>query len=885
MHGQGKRSLCRVYWVAEGNLPIDFKVFEFLADAVVIVNEKQAVVYLNEAAAQFYNTSKEEGIGRQRSELFSEEWLRREEKEAYDASLTQKNAWSGECYHVNRQGQKFLISASVSNMTDDLGKKLGAIYVVRQKSSKEQTDSLSPTLDLDKQELANIIDTQALQSIMDNVYAVTKIGFAVIDLNGNILAANGWQDICTKFHRVNPQSLWNCLESDLVLTQGVAPGEFRAYKCKNNMWDFVTPIMIGNKHVGNLFSGQFFFDDETIDRKVFELQAEKYGFNKEAYIAALDKVPRRNREEVKNLMQFYVKLAEMISKLSYGNLRLSKSLSDQKKIERELRQSQHDLNHAQDVAKTGSWRLNVQTNQLVWSDETYRIFGVPLGTPVTYEKFLKTLHPDDKEMVDTAWKAAVRGESYDIEHRIIVEDEVFWVHEKAELEFDNDGTLIGGFGTAQDITAHKQDAERLQHLNRALRAISDGNQAITRATDEAAFVHQACRIVVEDCGYSLVWIGVAVDDEEKTVKPMAYAGFDQGYIDALNITWGNIDRGSGPTGAAIRTGKVQVCNDMRCDPKFAPWRKQALERGYASSVALPFVYNEKAFGCLTIYSREANVFSEEEVKLLSELTSDLSNGIMLLRMRAVNEQTQKALQVSEEKYRQIVETAEEGIWLAKPNGTTLFVNQKMVDILGYKSKEMLGKSGLEFMEKDQEQTILETRKLLDSNFRTQLECKFIRKDGNVVWTLANTAPIFNEQGVHVANIAMHTDITKRKEAEDTLVKARKEWERIFDALPDYIAVVDNKHRILRVNKAMADKLKVTPEQAFGLRCYGCVHGTETWLEDCPHTQSMQDGKIHTAKLYEEKLGGDLIVTTTPLKDEKGRIIGTVHVARPAKDKK
>jgi PAS domain S-box-containing protein len=870
--------------VAEKNLPVAYTLFEYLSDAVVVVDEERNVVYLNNAATEFYNTVKEHAVGKQRSQLFSEEWLTPEEKEAYNASLGQKGTWSGQYYHLNMQGQKFRVSASVSNITDSLHKKLGVIYVVHKNFSKEQTDPLPPPLDLNKQQLANIIDTQALQSLMDNLYAVTKIGFAVIDLNGNILAANGWQDICTKFHRVNPQSLWNCLESDLVLTQGVAPGEFRAYKCKNNMWDFVTPIMVGNKHVGNLFSGQFFFDDETVDRKVFELQAEKYGFDKEAYLTALDKVPRRNREEIKNLMQFYVKLAEMISKLSYGNLRLSRSLSEQKKIERELRQIQHDLNHAQDVAKTGSWRLNVQTNELVWSDETYRMFGIPLGAPLTYEKFLKTLHPDDKEMVDAAWKAAMRGEPYDIEHRILVDDEIVWVHEKAELEFDNDGILIAGFGTIQEITAHKQDREKLQRLNRALRAISDGNQAITRATDEAAFVHQACRIIVEDCGYALVWIGFAVDDEEKTVKPMAYAGFDQGYIDSLNITWNDTEYGKGPTGTAIRTGKVQVCNDMRSDPSFAPWRKQALERGYASSVALPFIYGEKAFGCLTIYSREANAFSEEEAKLLSELASDFSHGIMLLRMRAANQQTQKALQVSEEKYRQMVETAEEGIWLAKPNGTTLFVNQKMADILGYSSQEILGKSGLQFMAQDQEQTVLENRKVLGSNLRTQSECKFIRKDGNIVWTLANTAPLFNAEGEHVANIAMHTDITKRKEAEDTLVKARKEWERTFDALPDCIAVVDNKHRILRVNKAMADRLKVRSEQIFGKRCYGCVHGTETWPEECPHAQSLRDGKIHTARLFEQKLGGDIMVTTTPLKDENGKVIGTVHVVRPVAEK-
>ena len=117
-----------------------------------------------------------------------------------------------------------------------------------------------------------------------------------------------------------------------------------------------------------------------------------------------------------------------------------------------LREVQRDLNRAQAVAKTGSWRLNVQRNVLLWSDENHRIFGVPKGTPMTYESFLEKVHPEDRKFVDRKWKAALRGEPYDIEHRIIVDGKVKWVRERVELEFDSDGKLRGGFGTTQEIT-------------------------------------------------------------------------------------------------------------------------------------------------------------------------------------------------------------------------------------------------------------------------------------------------------------------------------------------------------------------------------------------------------------------------------------------------
>lgn len=137
----------------------------------------------------------------------------------------------------------------------------------------------------------------------------------------------------------------------------------------------------------------------------------------------------------------------------------------------ELRESQTDLNRAQAVAKTGSWRLNVRQNELLWSDETYQMFGIPKGTPQTYETFLSTVHPDDREFVDQRWQAAMHGEPYDIEHRVVVNGEVMWVREKAELELSKDGVLLGGFGTVQDITERKQIQDKLFQSERKYRTL------------------------------------------------------------------------------------------------------------------------------------------------------------------------------------------------------------------------------------------------------------------------------------------------------------------------------------------------------------------------------------------------------------------------------
>jgi PAS domain S-box-containing protein len=134
------------------------------------------------------------------------------------------------------------------------------------------------------------------------------------------------------------------------------------------------------------------------------------------------------------------------------------------KAEEALRQSQEDLNRAQAVAHTGSWRLDVKRNELTWSAEAFRIFGTPPGTPLSYESFLATVHPDDREHVDRSWKAAIEGAPYDIEHRILIGRETKWVRERAELEFDEAGGVLGGFGTVQDITDKKQADEQIRLL-------------------------------------------------------------------------------------------------------------------------------------------------------------------------------------------------------------------------------------------------------------------------------------------------------------------------------------------------------------------------------------------------------------------------------------
>jgi len=225
---------------------------------------------------------------------------------------------------------------------DVLERKLAEEALCRseQRARTKPETVLSPAREVADLELAEIVDVKAVQSLLDDFYKLTNIPMALNDLKGNVLAGIGWQDICTRFHRVHVEACQHCIESSMKLSLGVAPGEFKLFKCKNNMWDISTSIMIGDQQVGILFAGQFFFEDEPLDYELSRFQAKLYGFNEEEYLAALEKVPRLSREAVNTGMAFLTKLAHMISELSYSNIKLSRSLEVRDTLMDALRESE-----------------------------------------------------------------------------------------------------------------------------------------------------------------------------------------------------------------------------------------------------------------------------------------------------------------------------------------------------------------------------------------------------------------------------------------------------------------------------------------------------------------------------------------------------------------
>jgi PAS domain S-box-containing protein len=215
---------------------------------------------------------------------------------------------------------------------------------------------------------------------------------------------------------------------------------------------------------------------------------------------------------------------------------------------------------------------------------------------------------------------------------------------------DGTGATIGTMGIIHDITARKRMEETLHKVSRALKAITECHQALIRATNETELVKEVCRIIVEVGGYRMAWVGYAEDDANQSLRPVAQRGCHHGYVEQLQITWADRERGRGPVGKAIRTGKPAICRDTQIDSEVAFIREEARKRGYASILALP-LEDVHTFGVLGIYAREPNAFDDEEVNLLIGLANDLAYGIMALRARAEGRRAEEALKKSERELR------------------------------------------------------------------------------------------------------------------------------------------------------------------------------------------------------------------------------------------
>ena len=264
---------------------------------------------------------------------------------------------------------------------------------------------------------------------------------------------------------------------------------------------------------------------------------------------------------------------------------------------------------------------------------------------------LDSIHPDDRLLVRESIRNIIsHGVDDSLDVRVFLRggSEFLWYQLRGKRVFIDHKPFFIGLGT--DITESKRSENHLQKMNRTLLALSKCNESILHAHTEEELLETICHIIVEIAGYRMVWVGYAEQDKAKSVTPVACAGIDEGYLANLNVSWADVERGHGPAGTAIRTGKPSLTRDVLNDPQFELWRMDALKRGYVAVQGFPLKAGNKVFGAVTVYSVVADAFDVIDTELLTTLADNLAYGISVLRDSDMHRLLQENMHQSEKRY-------------------------------------------------------------------------------------------------------------------------------------------------------------------------------------------------------------------------------------------
>ena len=405
------------------------------------------------------------------------------------------------------------------------------------------------------------------------------------------------------------------------------------------------------------------------------------------------------------------------------------------------------------------------------SPNIVELFGIhPQDVAHDASAMMALCHPDDAQHVEESIAESARTmttwhEEYRILHPTLGER---WMESNTHPQPHPDGGIVW-YGYIHDITVRKEAEQPRTKLARALKLLSESSMLLVQAKNEQELLEETCRLTVATGGYRLAWVGLAENDEHKTVRPVAQCGFEDGYLDGINVTWADTERGQGPIGITIRTGVATINDDFHTNPTLALWREGAIKRGYRSSIALPMVGNGQVLGMLAVYSAEAHAFSNnEEVALLQELADNLALGIWIQRTSAAQARMAVELAAREQEFRTLAENSPDPIYRYDRDCRRIYVNPAVGRIIGKPLEALIGSTPGDgaILVSGQNKKLMESiRSVFASGETENINLEFVAQDGEHHDYFMVLVPERDVAGQVVTVLAIARDVTEIKKAQ------------------------------------------------------------------------------------------------------------------------
>ncbi|WP_332673365.1 EAL domain-containing protein [Aromatoleum sp.] len=373
--------------------------------------------------------------------------------------------------------------------------------------------------------------------------------------------------------------------------------------------------------------------------------------------------------------------------------------------------------------------------------------------------------------------------------------DLYWEHMVASPIKDSDGQVTHLVAVKENLTERKRAERVLERLNRTLRLMTLCDEALVRIGDESELLRRLCDTITRVGGYRFAWVGYAEQDERKSVRPVACAGYEQGYLATLDIRWDSSVREIGPIGKALRTARPVAVNDIARQHDFAN-NHEALARDYLACVGLPLCKDGQVLGVLAIYAGEIDAFDDEEVDLLAKLAENLAYGIGSLRTAVQQKSTAETLRLRN----WAVESSSNGIAIADLSSLAtpiLYVNPAFERMTGYSSAETVGRNGRFLLGDDVDQpAVAELEDALRRREETVALLRNYRKDGTLFWNEVSLAPMREPDGDARYCLLVMNDVTERKHYEERLE---------YQASHDSLTGLPNRNLLInRLRRAIAN---------------------------------------------------------------------------------
>lgn len=361
-----------------------------------------------------------------------------------------------------------------------------------------------------------------------------------------------------------------------------------------------------------------------------------------------------------------------------------------KRTEEALRESEEKFREMANLLPQIVFESDIHGNLTYINKQGYNICGYSGNEDMIGENSINFYIPEDRPRAIEDAKSRIAGHS--------IGNSIYTMMRKDGTTFPalvysnpvvKDNIPKGLRGIIVDISEQKQAEEKISHVARLYAFLSQINQAIVRTQDKTELFKIICQVAIEFGQFHMAWVGL-FDEADDRITPIAWAGHNDGYLDHVIISTGFEIYGIGPTGSAFREGRIIYCNDVANDPMMEPWKEAALTRGYKSAIAVPFMRKEKNIGTLTLYAKESDFFSDDELRLMKEISDEISFAINAFDTENLRNQSEKALEQSRNELKTIYDHAPVMMCVVDEERHVLFANEAFSTLTEELKEEMIG---------------------------------------------------------------------------------------------------------------------------------------------------------------------------------------------------